>query len=272
MSGLAKVARILGAEVTGSDRALGGHDAANVPPGAEVVYSSAIPPDNPERTTGAPELHRADLLAELTRAQADDRRLRHPRQDQHHVDARPRAARRELPGRRRGALDGHQRRLDGRRVADRRGRRVRPEPAQAAPHDRGRDQRRARPPHRVRLIPRRGRDLRHVPRARERRRRRARPPQASPGRPRLRGVRRRAQRPRRPQPAQRRRGAEGDRAGRGRRRKPPPRGSRPSRARAGASRTSATPPAAPASSTTTPTTRPRSARRSRPPARRTPSA
>lgn len=66
MSGLAKVARTLGADVTGSDRALGGHDAANVPPGAEVVYSSAIPADNPERTTGAPELHRADLLAELT--------------------------------------------------------------------------------------------------------------------------------------------------------------------------------------------------------------
>ncbi|MDA0182445.1 UDP-N-acetylmuramate--L-alanine ligase [Solirubrobacter phytolaccae] len=66
MSGLAKVARILGADVTGSDRSLDGHAAANVPEGAEVVYSSAIPPDNPERTTGAPELHRADLLAELT--------------------------------------------------------------------------------------------------------------------------------------------------------------------------------------------------------------
>jgi UDP-N-acetylmuramate--alanine ligase len=66
MSGLAKVARILGAEVTGSDRATTGHAAANVPAGATVVYSSAIPPDNPERTTGAPELHRADLLGELT--------------------------------------------------------------------------------------------------------------------------------------------------------------------------------------------------------------
>src|SRR3954462_1415956 len=67
MSGLARVATILGADVTGSDRALHGHDAANVPAGAEVVYSSAIPPENPERTTGAPELHRADLLGELTR-------------------------------------------------------------------------------------------------------------------------------------------------------------------------------------------------------------
>jgi UDP-N-acetylmuramate--alanine ligase len=80
MSGLALVAHALGARVTGSDRApydgplraLGiepavGHAAANVPPGAEVVYSSAIPPENPERATGAPQLHRADLLGELTR-------------------------------------------------------------------------------------------------------------------------------------------------------------------------------------------------------------
>jgi UDP-N-acetylmuramate--alanine ligase len=81
MSGLAVVARALGASVTGSDRTAGspyaamlraagiepviGHDAANVPDGAEVVYSSAIPPANPERR--APELHRADLLGELTR-------------------------------------------------------------------------------------------------------------------------------------------------------------------------------------------------------------
>ena len=59
MSGLAVVARALGAEVTGSDRAAGspyaaqlaaagiepavGHAAANVPAGAEVVVSSAIP-------------------------------------------------------------------------------------------------------------------------------------------------------------------------------------------------------------------------------------
>ena len=83
MSGLALVARALGAEVTGSDRADGpytarlrdrgivpviGHAAANVPPGAEVVYSSAVPADNPERQA-APgrERHRADLLGEITR-------------------------------------------------------------------------------------------------------------------------------------------------------------------------------------------------------------
>jgi UDP-N-acetylmuramate--alanine ligase len=83
MSGLALVAHALGASVTGSDRAAGspyagtlraagiepavGHDAANVPAGAEVVVSSAIPAGNPERATGARELHRADLLSELTR-------------------------------------------------------------------------------------------------------------------------------------------------------------------------------------------------------------
>ena len=87
MSGLAVVAAALGAEVTGSDRApgaaamvalraaavepLAGHDAAHVPPGAEVVVSSAIAPENPERVVargrGQRELHRAELLGELTR-------------------------------------------------------------------------------------------------------------------------------------------------------------------------------------------------------------
>jgi UDP-N-acetylmuramate--alanine ligase len=83
MSGLAVVARALGAEVTGSDRAVGspyaralqdggivplaGHAAENVPAGAEVVLSSAIAPDNPERGRGVRELHRADLLGEITR-------------------------------------------------------------------------------------------------------------------------------------------------------------------------------------------------------------
>jgi UDP-N-acetylmuramate--alanine ligase len=80
MSGLAIVARALGAEVSGSDRAesdysrrlrehgiepLIGHDAGNVPPGAEVVYSTAVSPANPERQVAERELHRADLLAEI---------------------------------------------------------------------------------------------------------------------------------------------------------------------------------------------------------------
>ena len=83
MSGLALVARALGASVTGSDRAessyceplreagiepvIGPHDAANVPEGAEVVVSTAIAPDNPERGEGVRELHRGDLLGEVSR-------------------------------------------------------------------------------------------------------------------------------------------------------------------------------------------------------------
>ena len=81
MSGLALVAGALGARVTGSDRAESpytellrergiepviGHAAANVPPDAEVVYSTAVPEDNPERmAAGGRELHRADLLAQI---------------------------------------------------------------------------------------------------------------------------------------------------------------------------------------------------------------
>jgi UDP-N-acetylmuramate--alanine ligase len=80
MSGLALIAAALGAEVSGSDRApssyterliqhgiepVFGHAAANLPPGAEVVYSTAIPADNPERLAAGSELHRADLLAQI---------------------------------------------------------------------------------------------------------------------------------------------------------------------------------------------------------------
>jgi UDP-N-acetylmuramate--alanine ligase len=84
MSGLALVCARLGASVTGSDRAdssymerlrkagLGpvvGHDAANLPEGAEVVVSTAIGADNPElalaRERGVEPIHRGSLLAEL---------------------------------------------------------------------------------------------------------------------------------------------------------------------------------------------------------------
>src|SRR3954470_3804185 len=86
MSGLALVARALGASVTGSDRAESsyverlraagmepsiGHVAGGVPPGAEVVVSTAISSDNPElvaaRSAGARVLHRGDLLGEVSR-------------------------------------------------------------------------------------------------------------------------------------------------------------------------------------------------------------
>ena len=87
MSGLATVALALGASVSGSDRADSpalerlraagaavavGHDAANVPAGddVELVHSTAVPADNPERAAGRArglaELHRADLLGEIT--------------------------------------------------------------------------------------------------------------------------------------------------------------------------------------------------------------
>jgi UDP-N-acetylmuramate--alanine ligase len=87
MSGYARVATQLGATVSGSDRAdspalralqeLGvevhvGHDAANLPAGdgVQVVHSTAIPADNPERAAaraqGLPDHPRADLLDELS--------------------------------------------------------------------------------------------------------------------------------------------------------------------------------------------------------------
>jgi len=84
MSGLALVCRELGASVSGSDRADSsymerlraaglapavGHDAANLPGGAEVVVSTAIDDDNPElrlaRERGQAVRHRGALLAEL---------------------------------------------------------------------------------------------------------------------------------------------------------------------------------------------------------------
>ena len=84
MSGLALVSAELGATVTGSDRSdssymerlraagldpVVGHDAANLPEGAEVVVSTAIGADNPElalaRERGIEPIHRGALLAEL---------------------------------------------------------------------------------------------------------------------------------------------------------------------------------------------------------------
>ena len=87
MSGLALVASQLGAGVTGSDRSVAspyarrltvagigvseGHDAMHVPASGELVVSTAIPEDNPERVEGRrrglEELHRSELLGELTR-------------------------------------------------------------------------------------------------------------------------------------------------------------------------------------------------------------
>ncbi len=84
MSGLALVCAELGASVTGSDRSdssymerlrqagldpIVGHDAANLPEGAEVVISTAIGDDNPELALAherdVETIHRGALLAEL---------------------------------------------------------------------------------------------------------------------------------------------------------------------------------------------------------------
>ncbi len=88
MSAYARAAHALGAEVTGSDRASSpflerlaadgvleaiiGHAAENVPAGddVELVYSTAIPPENPERAAarerGLAEHPRAALLEQLS--------------------------------------------------------------------------------------------------------------------------------------------------------------------------------------------------------------
>jgi UDP-N-acetylmuramate--alanine ligase len=87
MSAYALAAHALGAQVTGSDRAwssyaerlleqtgirtIVGHRAENVPPGddVEVVHSTAIAADNPERVAarerGLPDLPRADLFGQI---------------------------------------------------------------------------------------------------------------------------------------------------------------------------------------------------------------
>ncbi len=84
MSGLALVCKELGASVSGSDRADSsytarlrdagiepavGHDARNLPEGAEVIVSTAITEANPElalaREQGLTVRHRGQLLAEL---------------------------------------------------------------------------------------------------------------------------------------------------------------------------------------------------------------
>jgi UDP-N-acetylmuramate--alanine ligase len=84
MSALALVARAWGAEVGGSDRehstyvarleAAGvpvtiGHDAGQVPEGAEVIVSSAIGADNPEVSRARVIKKRGELLAELVALQ-----------------------------------------------------------------------------------------------------------------------------------------------------------------------------------------------------------
>jgi len=84
MSALALLAAGLGAEVSGSDLrpsrftplleaagievVFGEQRADHVPAGAEVVYSTAVPLDNPEVAAAERRLHRGELLAEIVAA------------------------------------------------------------------------------------------------------------------------------------------------------------------------------------------------------------
>ena len=190
MSGLALVAKTLGAEVSGSDRAESsyverlraagiepaiGHDAANLPEGAELVVSTAIADDNPElvraHDEGRTVLHRADLLAELTHlkrtiaisgthgkttttAMAVHALLRCGREPAYLVGGELRAV-------------ADQRRLGRRRVAGGGGRRVGPLVSQAGPGGHGGDQHGARPPRHLPLPAGAARGLRGVRRAGE---------------------------------------------------------------------------------------------------------
>ena len=177
MSGYARAAHALGAEVSGSDAAAGayverlaadgvlqasiGHAAANVPAGddVELVYSSAVPAENPERAAarerGIPERPRAELLAELTAlrrtiAVAGTHGKTTTASMLVHALRGGRPGSR-LAGRRLGRRRAGERGLGERRVARRRGRRVRPLDAQPERRDRRADERRARPPRDVRL-------------------------------------------------------------------------------------------------------------------------
>ena len=176
MSGLAVVARALGAEVTGSDRSgtgaaldrvraagvtvAAGHDAANVPAGddVELVVSTAIPADNAERAAGRArglrELHRSELLAEVTRR----KRLIAVAGTHGKTTTTSMLAHALLAGGHDPAyLIGGELRTTGTnaawgdgRVGRRRGRRVRRVLPAPGAGDRRRDERRARPPHDVR--------------------------------------------------------------------------------------------------------------------------
>ena len=190
MSGYARAAHALGAEVSGSDAAGSalywsawpptvcceasvGHAAANVPAGegVEVVYSSAVPPENPERVgaraSGASRAPARRAAGGADRAAAHDRGGRHARQDDDRVDARARAARRRpragLAGGRPGRRRPGERGVGSGRVAGGRGRRVRPLDAEPEGRDRGADQRRARPPRELRLARGAARGVPRVP-------------------------------------------------------------------------------------------------------------
>ena len=89
MSGIAELLLNLGFQISGSDmnendnvvrlKSLGvhvkiGHDPANLSDADVLVYSSAVPPENPEiikaRLKGIPVIRRAEMLGELISVKA----------------------------------------------------------------------------------------------------------------------------------------------------------------------------------------------------------
>ncbi len=138
-----------------------GHDAANLPEGAEVVVSTAIGADNPELALARERGRRADPprrpAGRALRREAADRGRRHPRQDDDHGDGGLGAAgdrrrsrllrRRRGAGARPGGRRGRQRRLGRGGVGRRRGRRERRQLPRAEARGRRRHQRRDGPPH-----------------------------------------------------------------------------------------------------------------------------
>ena len=317
MSGLAPGgARASAREVSGSDRAESsysqrlraqgiepaiGHDAANVPEGAEVVVSTAIPESNPElaaaRAAGARVLHRGELLGEVSRLKRSIAVSgTHGKTTTSGMVAHVLAA----CGREPAFLIGGELRSAGTNAAWGEGEWIVVEADESdrsflhlAPRRGGDHQRGARPPRHLPLAVGAAGGVRGVRRAgrhRDRRTgRRARRAPSSTGSARatcaprtlslrplgssfeVEGQRRGAQRARRAQRAQRAGGAGGlprggGRPGRGGARRWPA-----TRARGGGSRTAGARPRARGCSTTTPTTRPRCAPPWRPLARWAPS-
>ena len=138
------------------------------------MVSSAIPPDNPERAAarerGLRELHRAELLGEITRLRPTIAVTgTHGKTTTSSMLVHALRAVGMDPGYLVGGAvrsTGVERGLGRGGVARRRGRRVRPVAARAGARHRRADERRARPPHDLRLPARGRRDVPRVSRAR----------------------------------------------------------------------------------------------------------
>ena len=136
-----------------------GHDARRTCPRAPRSWCRRRSPtttrsSRPPASGALPMLHRGDLLGEVTRLRRTIAVAGHAREDDDREHGRARARRdrprSELPDRRRGPLDRHERGMGDGGVARRRGGRVRPLVPQALAGGRGGHERRARPPRHIR--------------------------------------------------------------------------------------------------------------------------